>query len=119
MKNITGSLTTYLAAAILLSFGFVYLIRNSFMPYHSAAVSLAWTQVDQATQYLLLALMRATAGGFISLAFAIIVLQYKIFKTQDFMDSCFNPFHWNHLNDMYHLRYHHYQVSYTWQAPCY
>ena len=80
MKNITGSLTTYLAAAILLSFGFVYLIKNSFMPYHSAAVSLAWTQVDQSTQYLLLALMRATAGGFISLAFAIIVLQYKFSK---------------------------------------
>jgi hypothetical protein len=77
MKNKTGSLTTYLAAVILLSFGFVYLFRNSFMPYHSDAVLMAWNQVAPATQYLLLALMRATAGGFISLAFAIIFLQYK------------------------------------------
>jgi hypothetical protein len=77
MKNITGSLSTYLAATILLSFGFVYLFRNSFMPYHSKAISLAWTQVDHATQYLFLALMKATAGGFLSLSFAIIFLQYK------------------------------------------
>ncbi|MGA2823501.1 MAG: hypothetical protein ABSE72_08255 [Bacteroidales bacterium] len=77
MKNIIGSVSTYLAATILLSFGFVYLFRNSFMPYHSAAVSLAWTQVNHSTQYLFLALMRATAGGFISLSFAIIFLQYK------------------------------------------
>ena len=77
MKNIIGNLTTYLAAAILLSFGFVYLFRNSFMPYHSEAISKAWTDVDHATQYLILALMKATSGGFISLAFTIIFLQYK------------------------------------------
>ncbi len=77
MKNVTGSVTTYLAGTILLSFGFVYLFRNSFMPYHSAAIRLAWTQVDPDTQYLFLALMKATAGGFISLSFAIIFLQYK------------------------------------------
>ena len=77
MKNIMGNLTTCLAAAILLSFGFVYVFRNSFMPYHSDAVSMPWTRVAPATRYLLLALMRATAGGFISLAFAIIFLQYK------------------------------------------
>jgi hypothetical protein len=77
MRNITGSLSNYLAATILLSFGFVYLFRNSFMPYHSSAISLAWTQVDHATQYLFLALMKAIAGGFLSLSFAIFFLQYK------------------------------------------
>ncbi len=77
MKNISGNLTTFLSAAILLSFGFIYLFRNSFMPYHSVAISMDWTQVDPATRYLILALMRATSGGFISLAFAMIFLQYK------------------------------------------
>ena len=77
MKNITGNLATYLAATILLSFGLVYLLRNSFMPYHSVAVAMTWPQVDHATQYLILALMRATSGGFISLAVSIIFLQYK------------------------------------------
>ena len=77
MKNIIGNLTTYSAATILLSFGFIYLFRNSFMPYHSEAISKEWNQVDHASQYLILALMKATSGGFISLAFAMIFLQYK------------------------------------------
>jgi len=77
MKNIAGNLTTCLTAFILLSFGFVYLFRNSFMPYHSVAISHEWNQVDKATQYLFLALMRATAGGFLSLSFTITFLQYK------------------------------------------
>ena len=77
MKNSIGKGTTYLASVILLSFGFTYLFRNSFMPYHSAAISRTWAQVDQSTQYLILALMKACSGGFISLAFAMIFLQYK------------------------------------------
>lgn len=81
MKNITGNLSTTLAAAILLIFGIIYLFRNSFMPYHSAAVSMDWSQVDPATRYLILALMKATSGGFISLAFAMIFLQYQFTRT--------------------------------------
>ena len=78
MKNITGCLTTYAAALILLGFGLTYLLRNSFMPYHSEAISLEWEKVEPATQFLFLALMRATSGGFISTAVAIIFLQYKL-----------------------------------------
>ena len=77
MKNRIGSLTTYSTAVIFLCFGFVYLFRSSFMPYHSEALMLRWEQVDHASQDLFLALMRATAGGFISLGFAIIFLQYQ------------------------------------------
>ncbi|MCX6285163.1 MAG: hypothetical protein NTW31_13120 [Bacteroidetes bacterium] len=82
MKNITGNLATYLSAGILLSFGIIYLFRNSFMPYHSAAVSMNWSQVDPATRYLILALMRAASGGFISLAFAMIFMQFKFTRCQ-------------------------------------
>ncbi len=83
MKNIKGSLPTYLAAIILLAFGFIYLFRNSFMPYHSVAVSMSWDQVGRETQFLILALMRATSGGFLALGFAIIFLQnrFSIHKT--------------------------------------
>ena len=77
MKNLAGNLTIYLVAAILFSFGFIYLLRNSFMPYHSEAISLEWQQVNKAVQYLLLALMRTTGGGFISLACTITFLQFK------------------------------------------
>jgi len=78
MKNLIGNLCTYVAAGLLLSYGLVYLFRNSFMPYHSDAVSLKWEEVNEATRFLILALMRATAGGFISLSFTIIFLQYKL-----------------------------------------
>ena len=77
MKNIPGKLATYSAALILLGFGIVYLFRDSFMPYHSQAVSMKWEEVAPATRYLLLALMRATSGGFLTVAVAIIFLQYK------------------------------------------
>lgn len=73
-----SSVATYAAAFILAAFGFMYLLKNSFMPYHSKALSLTWDQVQPATQYLVLALMRATSGGFISTAIAIIFLQYKL-----------------------------------------
>jgi hypothetical protein len=78
MKNLTGCLTTYTAASILLGFGMIYLLKDSFMPYHSEAISLKWEEVEPGTQFLLLALMRATSGGFISIAIAMIFLQYKL-----------------------------------------
>ena len=52
------------------------------MPYHSEAISLKWEAVEPATQILLLALMRATSGGFIGLAFAIAFLQFKFTATK-------------------------------------
>lgn len=68
------------AALILLFMGFLYLFTDSFMPYHSKAVSLEWTDVGYEMQKLILALMRAVAGGFIASAIAIIVLQLKFNK---------------------------------------
>ena len=82
MKNLYGNLATYLASAILMAFGLVYLLRNSFMPYHSVAISLKWEEFDAAMQVLLLALMRATSGGFIAVAFAIAFLQFKFTVTK-------------------------------------
>ncbi len=78
MRNIVGNLTTYSAAAISFIFGLVYLLKDSFMPYHSEAISLKWEEVGTSTQFLILALMRATAGGYIALAFTIFFLQYKL-----------------------------------------
>jgi hypothetical protein len=77
MKNRAGNISVYLVAAILFSFGFIYMLRNSFMPYHSEALSLQWKDLHPALQFLLLALMRTTGGGFISLACAISFLQFK------------------------------------------
>jgi hypothetical protein len=77
MKNIAGNISTCLAIAMLMAFGLVYLSRNSFMPYHSMAIGLSWENLDPHVQTLILALMRATAGGFIASAFAMLFLQLK------------------------------------------
>lgn len=58
-----GNISNYLAALMLLALGMVYLFKNSFMPYHSEALSLDWYEVESRTQILILALMKAVAGG--------------------------------------------------------
>lgn len=83
MKNLIGNLMTWAAGAILLSFGLIYLFRDSFMPYHAEAVSMEWIKMDPAVRYLVLALMRAASGGFISAALAMIILQMKFSNSRD------------------------------------
>ncbi|PIB39526.1 hypothetical protein [Maribacter sp. 4G9] len=80
MKTKIGNIANYLAALILLGMGLIYLFKNSFMPYHSDAISLEWNEVDSNIQFLILAFMRAMSGGFIAIAIVIAFLQ-KIFAS--------------------------------------
>lgn len=77
MSEKIGKISNYLAAVILLVFGFIYLFKWSFMPYHSEALSLKWEELEKPTQILILALMRAVSGGFIAVSVLIIILQVK------------------------------------------
>ena len=78
----TGSISNFLVAFICLAFGVMYLIKNSFMPYHSQAVSLPWTEIDADFQFLILALIRAVSGGFIVTAIVITWLQFEFVRTR-------------------------------------
>lgn len=85
MKTInskTGSISNFLVALICLIFGVVYLVKDSFMPYHSQAVSLAWIDVEADFRFLILALMRAASGGLIVTAILIVWLQIRFIKTR-------------------------------------
>ena len=77
MNTKIGNLANYLLALIVLGVGVIYLFKNSFMPFHSDAISLEWSGVDTSTQFLILALMRAVSGGFIASAIVIAFLQKK------------------------------------------
>ncbi|MCW3785375.1 hypothetical protein [Plebeiibacterium sediminum] len=78
MKNERiANVANYLAAAVALYMGTLYLTANSFMSYHSEAVSHPWSEVESSFQCLILALMRVVAGGFIATAIVIAVLQKK------------------------------------------
>ena len=82
MNTKIGNIANYLAVILLLGTGLIYLLKNSFMPYHSEAVSLEWNEVYFGTQFLILALMRAISGGFIAIAIVIAFLQNKFSSTK-------------------------------------
>lgn len=81
MKNIAGKTANYFVALFATGFGLMYLLRGSFMPYHSEAVSLPWEMVEEKFRFLILALMRAASGGYLVGAAVILGLQYKFDKT--------------------------------------
>ena len=63
-----------LTVPILLVYGFLYLFKTQFMPYHSIAIGLPWEQVPQGFQIVILALMRVVGGSFIALAIALLMI---------------------------------------------
>ena len=57
-----------LAILTTLGFGLTYLLRRQFMPYHGVALEREWDALPYALQTLILALMRAVAGGALATA---------------------------------------------------
>lgn len=57
-----------LAILTTLGFGLTYLLRAQFMPYHGVALEREWGALPYALQTLILALMRAVAGGALATA---------------------------------------------------
>jgi hypothetical protein len=55
-----------LATLVAFVFCAIYLTRSEFMPYHGDAVELPWSEVDSKHQILILALMRASGGGWLA-----------------------------------------------------
>ena len=52
----------------MVGFGLTYLLRKQFMPYHAVALGKNWAEVPKEVQILVLALMRAVAGGALAVA---------------------------------------------------
>src|SRR5512134_3717360 len=76
-----ASFWTYLTATLLLAaFGGVYLLRPQFMPYHAAAVGLAWEEVPPAFQVLILALMKSLGGAMLATALALVAMLWVPFR---------------------------------------
>ncbi|MEI9955476.1 MAG: hypothetical protein WDM90_04000 [Ferruginibacter sp.] len=81
MQQFIANIFTFTAGFISILFGFVYLLRPSFLNYHKEALQKDWAEIAPAFQTLILALMRAVSGGAIAAGFAIIILQYYFTKT--------------------------------------
>lgn len=85
MNNLTATIFTIAFACIILLFGFTYLLKPKFLPYHGVAISKNWDDLNKELQTVILAFMRGISGGLISGGFTIIFLQYQFNKT---------PTHW-------------------------
>ena len=70
-----ASFWSYLLACVLsASFGFIYLLRPQFMPYHADAVGMAWEQVPLAFQTLIIALMKTVGGATLATVLALVAM---------------------------------------------
>ena len=56
-----------LAFLILAGFGFTYLFRSEFMPYHAVALGMPWSEVTPPFQAVIIALMRAVGAACLAL----------------------------------------------------
>jgi len=63
-----------LTIPILLVYGFMYLFKPQFMPYHSIVIGLSWEQVPLGFKVVILALMRVVGGTFLALAIALLMI---------------------------------------------
>ena len=63
-----------------ITFSLIYLFRSEFMPFHASAVEQNWSEVDPAFQILILALMKAVGGGWLSISIAVSILLFRPFK---------------------------------------
>jgi hypothetical protein len=63
-----------ITAVVSLVMGGVYMVKRSFMPYHAAALSRGWGEVEAATQVLISALMTVSGGGWFTVGVVILVL---------------------------------------------
>ncbi|MCC9138351.1 hypothetical protein ACFSKU_21620 [Pontibacter silvestris] len=76
MKQYIAPVANYTVAAALFILASIYLVKSSFMPYHSQAVSLPWNEIETSTQALILALMRVCGGGWLAVSLTTIFLQW-------------------------------------------
>lgn len=63
-----------ITALVSLILGGIYLLKDSFMPYHAAALSRSWGEVEAVTQVVLSALMTVAGGGWFTVGVVILLL---------------------------------------------
>jgi hypothetical protein len=71
----------YMAAiAGLGAWGFVFLLRTEFMPYHVVAVGMPWSEVPHPFQVLVLTLYKLAGGAWVVIALSLLVLLLGPFR---------------------------------------
>ena len=70
-----AAFTGYLLALLLFTaFGFIYLFRSQFMPYHETAIGMPWADVPRGFQIIITALMHSYGGSMLAIALAMVAM---------------------------------------------
>lgn len=64
-------------------FGLIYTFSREFLPFHSDAIQMSWSDLSQAQQVLYLGMMRTEGAGLLASALAIAVLLFIPFKRRE------------------------------------
>ena len=83
MKTKIGFISYYTATVLIILFGGMYMLKPSFMPYHSEILDLKWQDISLLEQTLVRALMIATGGVTISVGIILGMLILKFKKTKE------------------------------------
>jgi hypothetical protein len=68
------------AIAGLGAWGFVFLLRSEFMPYHAVAVGMPWSEVPHPFQVLILTLYKLAGGAWVVIGLSLLLLLFGPFK---------------------------------------
>lgn len=83
MKTKIGFISYYTVTILIILFGGMYMLKPSFMPYHSEILDLKWQDISLLEQTLVRALMIATGGVTISVGIILGMLILKFNKTRE------------------------------------
>lgn len=82
MKSRVADALYAITALVSLAMGSIYILRDSFMPYHADALQTRWADLDASLQVLILALMDVAGAGWIALGLVVLALLFGPFRTQ-------------------------------------
>lgn len=81
----------FMNSFVLFFLGIIYLFRGEFMPYHSVAVGMLWSDVPSNFKVLILALMKAIGGAYAALALAQYLILFVPFRQGSHWAICALP----------------------------
>lgn len=80
MKQKTASFIYSALGIVSILLGLIYLFSPEFMSYHREAVGIDWTELPPAFQVLILALIKVTGAGWVSMGIALLILLHFAFN---------------------------------------
>lgn len=82
MKSRIADALYGIIAFVSLTLGSIYLLRDSFLPYHAEALQQQWSELDTSLQVLILALMDVAGAGWIALGLVVLALILGPFRAE-------------------------------------